>query len=35
MRKLGANIISTEMALFMHIENSKVENFKQLSNLIK
>lgn len=35
MRKLGTNIINTEMALFMHIENSKVENFKELSNLIK
>ena len=35
MRKLGANIITTEMALFHHIENSKVPNFKDLSNLVK
>lgn len=35
MRKLGANVITTEMALFSHIENSKVPNFKDLSNLVK
>lgn len=35
MRKLGANIITTEMALFSHIENSKVPNFKDLSKLVK
>ena len=35
MRKIGANIINTEMAIFWHIENSKVENFKELSKLIK
>ena len=35
MRKLGANVITTEIALFSHIENSKVPNFKDLSNLVK
>ena len=35
MRKLGVNIITTEMALFSHIENSRVPNFKDLSNLVK
>lgn len=35
MRKLGANIISTEMVLFGFIESSKVPNFKDLSNLLK
>ncbi|WP_432632694.1 isochorismatase family protein [Brachyspira sp.] len=35
MRKLGANVITTEMVLFAHIENSKVPNFKDLSNLVK
>ena len=35
MRKIGANIINTEMALFWHIEGSKTENFKELSKLIK
>ena len=35
MLKLGANIITTEMALFSHIENSRVPNFKDLSNLLK
>lgn len=35
MRKLGANVITTEMVLFSHIENSKVPNFKDLSNLVK
>ena len=35
MRKLGANIITTEMVLFGFIEGSKVDNFKELSNLLK
>lgn len=35
MRKIGANIVSTEMILFWHIEHSKVEGFKDLSKLIK
>ena len=35
MRKLGANIISTEMVLFGFIEGSKVPNFQDLSNLLK
>ena len=35
MRQLGANVITTEMVLFAHIENSKVPNFKDLSNLVK
>lgn len=35
MRTSGANIISAEMILFWHIENSKVPNFKELSKLIK
>lgn len=35
MRKIGANIVSTEMMLFWHIESAKVEGFKDLSKLIK
>lgn len=35
MKKIGANIINTEMALFWHIEGSKVNNFKDLSKLLK
>ena len=35
MRKIGANIVSTEMILFWHIEHAKVEGFKDLSKLIK
>lgn len=35
MRKIGANIVSTEMILFWHIEHSKVDCFKELSKLLK
>ena len=35
MKKVGANVISAEMILFWHIENAKVPNFKDLSNLVK
>ena len=35
MRKLGANIISTEMVLFGFIEGSTLPDFKNLSNLLK
>ncbi|ADG70975.1 isochorismatase family protein [Brachyspira murdochii] len=35
MRKLGANIVSTEMILFGHIEHCKVDCFKEVSKLLK
>ncbi|MCZ9839817.1 isochorismatase family protein [Brachyspira hyodysenteriae] len=35
MRKLGANIVSTEMIIFGHIENCKVPCFKDVSKLLK
>ncbi|WP_300369737.1 isochorismatase family protein [Brachyspira sp.] len=35
MRKLGANIVSTEMIVFGHIENCKVSCFKDVSKLLK
>ena len=35
MRKLGANIVSTEMIIFGHIEHCKVPCFKDVSKLLK
>ncbi|WP_295154840.1 isochorismatase family protein [uncultured Brachyspira sp.] len=35
MRKLGANILTTEMILFGHIENCKVSCFRDVSKLLK
>ena len=35
MRKLGANIVNTEMVIFGHIEHCKVPCFKEVSKLLK